>query len=67
MIMQGLKKPDISNWNVFFIANYIPSRVFRGFEQFSSSIWRRVIACSGMPPRVTLSEQNFDQFLVYEP
>jgi len=29
----------------FFIANYIPSRVFRGFEQLSGSIWRRVIAC----------------------
>ena len=23
---------------LFFIANYIPSRVFRGFEQLSSSI-----------------------------
>jgi len=43
--MQTLKKTDILNWKVFlFIANYIPSQVFRGFEQLSSSIWRQVIA-----------------------
>jgi len=26
------KKRDILNWSVFFIADYIPSRVFTGFE-----------------------------------
>ena len=60
------KKPDILNFTFFFIANYIPSRVFRGFKQLSSSIWRRVIAREGMPLRVAF-EQNFGQFLVYEP
>jgi len=33
----------------FFIAHYIPSRLFSGFEQLSSSIWRRVIAWGEMP------------------
>jgi len=54
------KKTDILNWNAFFfIANYIPSRVFRGFEQLSSSIWRWVIACGEMPPRVTFEGAKF--------
>jgi len=51
----------------FFVANYIPSRVFRGFEQLSSSIWRRVTACGEMSPKVTFEGANFIQFLVYEP
>jgi len=48
----------------FFIANYIPSQVFRGFEQLSSSVWRRVIAWGEMPPEWVLREQNFGQYLV---
>jgi len=43
----------------FFIANYILSRVFRGFEQLCSSIWRRVIACGEMPPKVVLEGAKF--------
>ena len=43
----------------FFIANYMPSWVFRVFEQLSSSIWRRVIACGEMAPRVTFEGAKF--------
>jgi len=43
----------------FFIANYIPLRVFRGFEQLYSSIWRRVIAWGEMPPRVVFEWAGF--------
>jgi len=42
-----------------FIANYIPSRVFRGFEQLFSSIWRRVIAWVEMPLRVAFERAKF--------
>ena len=60
------KKTDILNWNVFF-ANYILSRVFRGSEELSSSIWRRFIAWGELHPRVAFEGENFGQFLVYEP
>jgi len=43
----------------FFIANYIPSRVYGGFEQLSSSSWRRVIAWGEMPPRVVFEGAKF--------
>jgi len=43
----------------FFIASYIPSRVFRGFEQLSSSIWQWVIACGKLPLRVTFEGAKF--------
>ena len=55
----SFKKTDILNWNVFFIAKCVPSRVFRGFEQLSSSIWRRVIAWGEMPPRVVFEGAGF--------
>ena len=58
-LYKHLKKTDILNWNVFFIANCIPSQVFRRFEKLSSSFWRRVIACSGTPPRVTFEGEKF--------
>ena len=44
---------------LFFIANYIPSPVFRGFEQLSRSIWLRVIAWSEMPHRVVFDGAKF--------
>jgi len=43
----------------FFIANYIHSRVFRGFEQLSSSISRRVIAWEEMHLRVAFEGAKF--------
>ena len=51
----------------FFIANYLPLQVFRGFEQLSSSIWRRVVAWGKMPLRGAFVGANFGQFFVYEP
>jgi len=53
------KKQTLQTETFFFIANYIPSRFFRGFEQLSSSIWRRIIACGEMPPRVTFEGAKF--------
>ena len=53
------KKTDVLNWNVFFIANCIPSRVFWGFEQLSSSFWRRVIAWGEMPTKVVFEGAKF--------
>ena len=42
------QKPQIQNKN-FFILNYKTSRVFRGFEQLSSSICCRVTAGENLP------------------
>jgi len=45
----------------------MPSQVFRGFEQLSSSISRRFIPGMKCTPEWLLREQNSGQFLVYEP
>jgi len=58
-LYKHFKKPHILKWNVFFIAKYIPSRVFRGFEQLSSLIWRRVIAWDEIPLRVSFEGTKF--------
>jgi len=59
-MIQALKKTSHPKLKRFFlIANYIPSRVFIGFKQLSSSIWRRVIVWGEMPLRVAFEGAKF--------
>ena len=61
------KKPDILNWNIFLLQTTYLHESLEGLNSSLAQSDGELLPGEKSPPELFLREQNFGQFLVYEP